>query len=285
MPQGLCPEITEIELVSYGEDLLPVGLAWCEGLQGKAKRHVGLNGGEDLGEPDGLKLRDERLVELPGAPEPQGLRLLRACRRDLLDAAEGVEDRGRGLGAGALHPGDVVRGVARNREIVRDELRRDAELLNHSLSVKDGLLHGVVDFDAVLHKLREVLVPRADHDPDILLPRHGGKRADGVVGLDPGLLEDKHAEGRGDVADIGELRAEVLGNRRPRRLVLRIDFVPEASLALVRRVKDHDLRDSRVLLEEVADHLRERQDRSGWKALSACEPRALRREERPEEEG
>ena len=281
---GLFLQVTEIELVSYGEDLLPVRSSGREGLEVKAQGHVGLDGGEHLREPDGLELRDERVMELRRAAESEGLCLLRPRRRDLLDIAEGVQDCRSGLGAGALHPRDVVRGVASDRKVVGDELRRDAELINDALPVKDGVLHGVVNPDAVLHELREVLVPRADHDPDILPHSHGGKRADGVVRLDPGLLQDQHAERRRDVADIGKLCGEVRGNRRPRRLVGGIDLVPEAGLALVRRVEDHDLGNSREITEEVADHLRERQDRARGEALAAREPGALRREERPEEE-
>ena len=61
------------------------------------------------------------------------------------------------------HAGDVVAGVADEREHV-DHLRRlHAELLDDAVGVEPGaVLARVVDADAVVHELKEVLVDRDD---------------------------------------------------------------------------------------------------------------------------
>ena len=126
-----------------------------------------------------------------------------------------------------VHPRDVVHAVADQREIVDDALRPDAELRQHAGLVEHLVAHGVHQPHVRVDQLRQVLVAGGHHALDALAAGFARQRADDVVGLDALDGEQRPAQRADAVVQRFDLAHEVVGHRRPLRLVFRVPVVAE----------------------------------------------------------
>ena len=212
--------------LQFGENLpegLGVGLASGQGLHVQVDGHVGLDGGEELGEGDLFAVVLDLLAE--GAF--QLVRMLQQC----LYAPELCDELLGGLLSDAGAAGDVVGRVAHQSQHVNDLVGAlDAELGLHLLGSHGleaaGVL-GPVHADAAAHQLAVVLVG-GHHVGGYAAP--SGLRGQGaydVVGLVAGHLEDGDAVGPDDVLDDGHGESDGLGRLFALGLVFGVGLVPE----------------------------------------------------------
>ena len=145
----------------------------------------------------------------------------------VIDRAEARHELTGRLIANAGDAGDIVGGVAREGEKIRNEAGIDAELRRYFLPPHVDVFHAVVDGDGITGELHEVLITR-DHDgfcPFGLKPADAC--GDDIVGLEAFLLEARYAHCLDDSLHIGELKAEVSGHGRSRRFVFLGYLCPE----------------------------------------------------------
>ncbi len=146
---------------------------------------------------------------------------------DVVEAAVLGEPLRSGLRSDFLDAGDVVDTVADQREVVRDTLRRHAELRLHAGRVEGLVRHRVYERDVRAHELRHVLVAGGDDGADALalgLPR---QRADDVVRFDAIDDQERPPQRADAVHERLDLRGEIVGHRRAVRLVVGVHFVAE----------------------------------------------------------
>ena len=155
-----------------------------------------------------------------------------------------VEPLCRRLRADLRHAGNVVRGVADEREVVDDLFGVDVELELDAGPVEGRVRHGVDERDVLVDQLRHVLV--AGRDQHLQARVHGTlcERADDVVCLDTCNSQQRQAERLHGVDQRLDLGAKVVRHRRPVRLVLREQLVAKR---LAGRI-EHDGDELRVLL-------------------------------------
>ena len=195
---------------------------------------------------------------LPVLPEP--LPQLR-----LADVADPVQQRLHGLvlaeqaARGLLphpgHAGDVVGRVALQALQIRDLLRGDPESLPHCRLIVDrglrdaarGHHHARVGRD----QLERIQIPRHDQDVDPLRLRLPGQRADDVIGLEPGHLEDRQLQRLNHLFGQAHLGAEIVRHLAPGGLVLRVGFVAEGRPG---PVEGHGHVLGRLILQHLEQH-------------------------------
>ena len=146
---------------------------------------------------------------------------------DRVEAAVLREPLGGCLRADLRHAGHVVDGVAGQREEVEHLVGAHAELGDDSGFVERLVAHRVDERDAGTHQLREVLVRRRHDAVDALRRRLRRQRPDHVVGLDSVDHQQRPAVRGDELLQRRQLSDEVVGHRRPVRLVLRIPVVAE----------------------------------------------------------
>ena len=158
-------------------------------------------------------------------------------------------------------PGTLSDEVADQRLHLDDLLGRHAEFLDH-LGAADALvLHRVVHDDAVVHELHEVLVGRHDGGGRAGLAGDPRVGRDQVVGLVAGLLQARNIEGAHRLADQRELRNEVVGRRRPMRLVFLVHLGAEGFFRLVEHHREMGRPLVRLhLVEQLPQHVAEAVD-------------------------
>ena len=262
----LAPHRREAVAVVEGEQPVDVDLAQRERVElGPAEdvaREVAV--GDDGDEPAPLRQPVDRL---PQVLADDALDLRR--RRDhAFERAVLGDPLRRRLRADLLDAGNVVDRIADEGEVVDDPLGRNAELGGDALDVEPLVAHRVDERDVGVDELRQVLVAGRDDDLEAALGGHARDRADRVVGLDAGDGEDRPAEQLDRLDDRLDLLREVVGHRRPRRLVLGIPVVAEG-LALV--VEDARAVRGRVLLAQQLHHRDDALDRSGRDAAGAAQ--------------
>jgi len=171
---------------------------------------------------------------------------------------------GRGLGPALLDTRHVVHGVAHQCQQVDDLVSAHAELVHHrSIRIHAAAGHGVDQFDARAHQLREVLVAGGNGHLQVLRHALQGQRADHIVGFHAGDAQDADAQRFDDAAHRLDLAAQVIGHRRAVGLVLVVQVVAEG---LARRVDDEgDV--GRSLLQRRAQHVDHAEQRAGGLAL------------------
>ena len=201
-------------------------------------------------------------------------------RQQVVDRRVLVEPLRRGLRPDLRHARDVVGGVAHQREVVDDLLGVHVELDLHAGPVERRVGHGVDQRDAVVHQLRHVLVAGGDDHAHAGVGRAAGERADHVVRLDAG-----HAQQRQPLRLDGgdqrvDLRAQVVGHRRPVRLVLGEQLVAER---LAGRVEYHADQRRVLLLQQLGQHVEHAEHRPGGLAPGVGE--RWQRVERPVQVG
>ena len=152
---------------------------------------------------------------------------------------------------------------------------RDAELLLHALGVVPGaIVARVVDGDAVVHELEEVLVAGDDRDLEAGRHRLRRQRADHVVGLVASRGDDRHAERLAGFVDPGDLLGEIRRHRRAVGLVVGDELVAERRSRQIERGGD-ELR--MMVLDQLAQHRHEDVDGVRGLAFGAAEAAAAHR--------
>ena len=138
-------------------------------------------------------LRQIERVERGAQPIADLARHLRGVRLERRDVGVLLEPlRGR-LRPDAVDARDVVDRVADQREVVRDLLRRHAELRDHARAIELRVVHRVDERHVLVDELREVLVAGRDHGVAARARRGARERADHVVGLDALDAEQRYA--------------------------------------------------------------------------------------------
>jgi hypothetical protein len=158
--------------------------------------------------------------------------------------------RGR-LGSHLVDPGHVVHRVAEQRQVVDDAIRRHAELGLHGGHVQAFVAHGVDQRDALVDQLREVLVAGGDDDVVAAGGRDAGQRADRVVGLDAGHLQQRPAQQPHRLVDGRDLLRQRPGHGLAVGLVLGVPVVAEGRAL---GVEDTDRVRGGVLLAQALHH-------------------------------
>ena len=184
------------------------------------------------------------------------------------------------------HPGNagqVVTRVAPQRREVRVLRRGEAVLLHHRVRGEPGQLAdslaGVQHGDVVVDQLQGVTVA-GDHQHAVPLPlRLGGQRGDDVVGLEPGLGEDRDAQRAEHLLGDVDLAAEFIRGRRPARLVLGVLLEAEGLARDVERRGDV----ARLLVtQQIDQHRGEAVHGVGGQPALGLEVLRRQRIERPE---
>ncbi len=183
-----------------------------------------------------------------------------------IEAAVLVQPLGRGLGPDLLDAGDVVRGVAGQRQQVADELGPDAELVDHRVRVVAFFLHAVLEHHAVPDQLGQVLVARRDQHRQLLVLSAARERGNHVVGLDPVHTHPPDAERIDQFVQRRQLGAQVVGHGRAVGLVVGERIVAEV---LARRVEDHGQVIGPMLFDQAADHVGHAEYRARGQPLAA----------------
>ena len=148
-------------------------------------------------------------------------------RDDTVQRAVVRQPLGRRLRTHLVHARHVVHGVANERQVVDDALRRHAELRQHPGLVQRLVAHGVDQRDRRRHQLRQILVARGDHHPVPAGRTHAGERADGVVCLDARHLQHRPSQQAHHFVDGPDLLGQRLGHGRTMGLVLAIPGIAE----------------------------------------------------------
>ena len=186
---------------------------------------------------------------------------LGCMRQQLLDRTVGGDEIARALLADAGNALDVVDRIPHQREHVYDLRRRDPELLLHAVGVVPrAIFLRVVNGDAVVHQLEEVLVTGDDGDLEPGFDGPFGKRADHVVGFEAREGENRDAEGFTRFVDPRNLLGEIRRHRGAVGLVVGRHLGPECRAGQVERRGDV-LR--RMIGDELAQHRHEDVDRVG----------------------
>ena len=149
----------------------------------------------------------------------------------ILEAAEVPDEFEGRLGPDAGHPRDVVRGIAGEAHHIHHLRRIHTHLLFYGGKVGAGLLHRVPDARPFGDELHEVFVAGHHHDRKPLQLQKPRQRADEVVGLVAGHLEDRQAVAGRDLLDVGDLQSHVRGHRGAVRLVGGEEAVAEGRAA------------------------------------------------------
>ena len=189
---------------------------------------------------------------------------------DAVKAPVGLQPLGGGLRPHAAHPGDVVRGIAGQGEIVADPLGRDAELLLHPGAVHDLVVVPVDQPDMRSDELREVLVGRGDQRIQAFFLGLGGKGSDYVVGLHTADPQQRHAHCLDHVHHRLDLLAQVFGHHVAIGLVFRVNLVTESRSG---RIHDERQQVRRFLAEQPLDHAHHAVKRAGGPAVGGGERR------------
>ena len=145
------------------------------------------------------------------------------ARHQRVQRAEFLEQLHGRLGADLVDAGHVVDRVAHQGLVIDHQPRRHAELRLDAGRVAPSVVHGVDHGHVLVHQLRQVLVAAGDHGDQAALGGHARERADHVVGFHAGNVQHLPAQQPHHLVDRLDLRAQVVGHGRARRLVLGIE--------------------------------------------------------------
>jgi hypothetical protein len=221
--------------------------------------------------------------EGPGRRQPRQ-RLAQVLAHRAADLARVLDDRvertvladplAGGLRADLLDARHVVDGIADERQVIDDPLRRHAELLLHARGVEPFVAHRVDERDVLVDELREVLVAGRHDGLHSVRRRPPGERRDHVVRLDALDLDHRPAERPRGLVDRLDLQGEVVGHRLAVGLVLGVHVVAEGLSLGVEHAREIVRMD---LLAQRAQHADESADRPG--RLAARGPQIRKRVE------
>ena len=136
--------------------------------------------------------------------------------------AEFLEQLHGRLGPDLVDAGHVVDRVAHQGLVIHHQPRRHAELHLDAHRVAPAVVHGVDHGHVLVHQLRQVLVATGDHRDQAALGGHARERADHVVRFHAGNVQHLPSQQLHHLVDRRDLRAQVVGHGRARRLVLGI---------------------------------------------------------------
>ena len=189
--------------------------------------------------------------------------------------AEPANEFLRAFFADAFRARNVVDRIAHERHNVGDFFRRHAHDLfdlrrvhNQIGFVRPRAWTQHAHFPA--DELHHVLVAGHDGNVEPLFRRLFGERADHVVRFKPVKFQDRQPHGFAHPPHVGQLHGEIVGHRRPLRLVLVKKFVAKRRLP---GVKHHGKIIRRVLLLKFPEHVREQVGNFGGHARRAVQPR------------
>ncbi len=219
----------KLHRLQEGDQLARIRLVHREVVERHVERDLVVEQHQLPRNPRLLGMLDQRLA-------PLRLLDLAGAEQQLLEVTIFDDQLRRGLDADAGHAWHVVGGISRQRLYLDHLLGRHAEFLDHLGDTDAAVLHGVVHHDLVGHELHQVLVGRDDGGGRAAFARDPGIGRDQIVGLEAALLEARQVEGAHGVADQRKLRDQVVGRRRPVRLVVGIELVAEGDFGLV----EHD---------------------------------------------
>ena len=166
--------------------------------------------------------------------------------------------------------GNVVDGVAHQRQIVDDAFRRHAVLGHHAVAIQRRLRHRVHQRDVLRHQLRHIFVAGGDDDAPRGTRSLGRERADHVVRFHIRHPQQRHAHGRYDVEDGLDLHAQVVRHARPVGLVFGEQGVAEGRAA---SVEYHGHRAALEVVGELAQHADDAADGAGWEPVESAQVR------------
>ena len=193
-------------------------IAQRQRVQRFGKRDIVLQPHQFAAEPGVLHRRRQRFAQL-------GFFYRSDVGDHAFDIAEFGDQFRRGLRPDAAHPRDIVRTVPHQGQHIADLFGRHAEFLDDFGAVDALVLHRVEQVDPRLDQLHQILVGRHDGDIEPRRQRRQRIAGDDVVGLETLLLDAWHRKRPHRIADQGELRHQVLGRRRPMRLVMFVHVV------------------------------------------------------------
>ena len=218
LPAQVCPlrqgllELPELQGLEQRRQRLSVGRLDLERFQVRRHRCIRVDGYQPAAHKRLiLEVPQLLLLLLAGDGIDAGIQVLEAA--EVPDEFEGR------LGADARHPRNVVRGVAGETHHIHHLRRIDTQLLFDGGQVGARLLHRVPDARPFGDQLHEVLVAGHHHDRKSFLLQAPRQRADEVVGLVSGHLENRQAVAGRDLLDVGNLEGHVRGHRGAVRLV------------------------------------------------------------------
>ena len=153
---------------------------------------------------------------LISALRARGLHLIDVLEHGL-DRAPLLDERERALVTDAFHARHVVRGVADEREVVHDALRRDAQSLVRVLETVPLLggasrraVPGIQHPHALVDELQQILVAGDDADLEACRNALWAKRGDDVVGLEAVELQRRDLVAGEQLLHALDARIEVL---------------------------------------------------------------------------
>ncbi len=163
--------------------------------------------------------------------------------------------------AHARHAGDVVGGVAHQRQNIHHLRWGDAEEFLDAGFVQEPLSARVVDAHAGAHQLQHVLVGR--HDDGVVAPagRLGGERSDHVVRLVARHFEDRNPVRLADLPHERDLGGQIDLHLFAVGLVGLVGLVAQRLLGTI---ESNGERVGLVLAEHLLEHHHEAVDGVGW---------------------
>ena len=193
---------------------------------------------------------------------------------DVVDVLVFGQPFGGGFRPDFRHAGDVVRGVADQREEVNHLVgaqRVHFEAVGDGGGGGDGVFHGVEQGDVgVGEQLRHVFVAAGNDDLIVFGQRLHGEGTDDVVRFHPRLDDKREAERFDEAVQRFDLYAQVVRHRRAVRLVGGVEFVAEG---FARRVKDDTEVGGLVVVVEFGEHFDDAVQRAGGVAVAVGERR------------
>ncbi len=194
--------------------------------------------------------------------------------------AETQNQFARAFFADPFRAGNVVDRIAHQGHHVGDFFRRHAHdlfdfcFVHHQIGLvrpRAGTQHAHFPADELHH----VLVAGNQEHFEARFRSLFRQSAHHVVGLEAVEFEDRQPHGFAHAPHVGELHRKLVGHRWSLRLVLVEQLVAEGGLA---RIENHGEVVGRMLLRQLAQHVREKIGNFRGNALRAIEPRHRRKE-------
>jgi hypothetical protein len=270
LPQQLVEPVLEFQLAVQLDQRRLIRLARVQVVDGDVQRHIGLDGGQLVGQVGHIAVFLELGRQALGTANRQ-LGHLVEVGVEHVEAATDADQQAQGsLLADPGHAGDVVDLVAHQRQVVDDQLGTDTEFLFHAIGIVDASGHGVDQRNVRADQLGHVLVAGGDHHVAFLAGGLTGQGADHVVGLHPFHAQQRQAEGTHAGVQRLDLHTQLVRHGWAIGLVLGEQLVAEGAAL---GVEHHGEGAVRVLLAQALEHVQHALDRPGGQALGGGQRR------------
>jgi hypothetical protein len=188
-------------------------------------------------------------------------------RHQIVERAILAQPFHRGLGTAFVHARHIVDGVADQREVIHDAVRRHAKLGQHAGLIQCFVAHGVDQRHLAVHQLREVFIAGGDNAAPAAQCGLQCQRADHIVRLDPVHHQNIPAE-RGDgFMQRFYLRGEFRRHGRAVRLVLGVQIIAKGFSF---GIKYASAIIGRIVSAQAPQHIQHALNRTGWLATRAA---------------